>query len=56
MKELQSLKQWVKDYEKASSLCEDLEVLFEYFKSNEISEIELSSHFKKCKLPHYLFF
>ncbi|SUZ84019.1 uncharacterized protein METZ01_LOCUS36873 [marine metagenome] len=48
MKELQSLKQWVKDYEKASSLCEDLEVLFEYFKSNEISEIELSSHFKKC--------
>ena len=48
MKELQSLKQWVKDYEKASSLCEDLEVLFEYFKSNEISEIELSSHFNKC--------
>ena len=24
MKELQSLKQWVKDYEKANSLCEDL--------------------------------
>ena len=48
MKELQSLKQWVKDYEKASSLCEDLEVLFEYFKSNEISESELSSHFNKC--------
>ena len=48
MKELQSLKQWVKDYEKASSLCEDLEVLFEYFKSNEISETELSSHFNKC--------
>ena len=48
MKEIQSLKQWVKDYEKASSLCEDLEVLFEYFKSNEISETELSSHFNKC--------
>jgi len=48
MKELQSLKQWVKDYEKANLLCEDLEVLFEYFKSNEISEIELTSHFKKC--------
>ena len=48
MKEIQSLKQWVKDYEKASLLCEDLEVLFEYFKSNEISEIELTSHFKKC--------
>ena len=48
MKELQSLKQWIKDYEKANSLCEDLEVLFEYFKSNEISETELSSHFNKC--------
>ena len=48
MKELQSLKQWVKDFEKANSLCEDLEVLFEYFKSNEISETELSSHFNKC--------
>ena len=48
MKEIQSLKQWVKDYEKASSLYEDLEVLFEYFKSNEISETELSSHFNKC--------
>tara|TARA_B100001175_G_scaffold71911_1_gene59699 strand:+ start:1905 stop:2828 length:924 start_codon:yes stop_codon:yes gene_type:complete len=48
MKELQSLKQWVKDYEKANSLCEDLEVLYEYFKSNEISESELNSHFKKC--------
>ena len=48
MKELQSLKQWVKDYEKANSLCEDLEILYEYFKSNEISESELNSHFKKC--------
>ena len=48
MKELQSLKQWVEDYEKANSLCEDLEILYEYFKSNEISESELNSHFKKC--------
>jgi|TARA_B110000305_G_scaffold6472_1_gene6294 peptide chain release factor 2 len=48
MKELQSLKQWIKDYEKAKSLSEDLEILFEYYKSQEISENELSSHFKKC--------
>ena len=34
MKELQSLKQWVKDYEKAKSLTGG-EVLFEYFKDGE---------------------
>ena len=48
MKELQSLKQWVKDYEKAKSLTEDLEVLFEYFKEGETSEEELNSHFILC--------
>jgi len=48
MKELQSLKQWVKDYEKAKSLIEDLEVLFEYFKDGETSEKELNSHFILC--------
>ena len=29
MKELQSLKQWVRDYKKAVTLCEDLEVLYD---------------------------
>ena len=48
MKELQSLKQWVKDYEKAKSLTEDLEVLFEYFKDGETSEKELNSYFILC--------
>ena len=48
MKELQSLKQWIKDYEKAKSLCEELEILYDYFKSEEISENELNMHFKKC--------
>ena len=48
MKEIQSLKQWIKDYDKAQTLCDDLEVLYDYFKSNEISENELNTHFKKC--------
>ena len=48
MKELKSLKQWVKDYEKAKSLTEDLEVLFEYFKDGETSEKELNSYFILC--------
>ena len=45
MKELQSLKQWVKDYKTAVSLCEDLEILFEYFKEGDIKEKELEKHF-----------
>ena len=49
MTELQSLKQWVKDYKKAVALCEDLEVLFEYFKEGEIEEKEIEKHFVKCK-------
>ncbi|MGY8945483.1 MAG: peptide chain release factor 2 [Flavobacteriales bacterium] len=49
MKELQLLKQWVKDYERAKSLTDDLEVLFEYFKEGETSEEELNSHFILCK-------
>lgn len=48
MKELQSLKQWIKDYEKARSLCDDLEVLYDYYKSEEISEIELIYHYQTC--------
>ena len=46
MKEIQSLKQWVSDYELAKSYCDELEVLYDYFKSNEISEKELTDHFK----------
>ena len=49
MKELQSLKQWVKDYKKAVTLCEDLEILYDYFKEGDVEEKELVSHFRNCK-------
>ena len=49
MKELQSLKQWVKDYEKAKSLTDDLEILFEYFKEGEIEENEINIQYTQCK-------
>ena len=49
MKELQSLKQWVKDYKKAVTLCEDLEILYEYFKEGDVVEKELENHFTQCK-------
>ena len=37
MRELRSTKQWITDYEKATQLVEDLEVLLDFFKSNEVS-------------------
>ena len=49
MKELQSLKQWVKDYKKAVTLCEDLEILYDYYKDGDVEEKELVSHFRNCK-------
>ena len=49
MKELQSLKQWVKDYDKAKLLSDDLEILFEYFKESEIEENEINIQYTHCK-------
>ena len=46
MRELRSTKQWITDYEKAIQLVEDLEVLLDFFKSNEVSESELKRHFE----------
>ena len=46
MRELRSAKQWITDFEKAKLLVEELEVLLEFFKSNEIDEAELKRHFE----------
>jgi peptide chain release factor 2 len=46
MRELRSTKQWINDYEKATQLVEDLEVLLEFFKSDEVDEAELKRHFE----------
>ena len=49
MKELQDLKQWVKDYEKAKSLTDDLEILFDYFKEGEVNDEEINIQYIQCK-------
>ena len=49
MKELQGLKQWVKDYEKAKSLTDDLEILFDYFKEGEANDEEINIQYIQCK-------
>jgi peptide chain release factor 2 len=46
MRELRSTKQWINDYEKATQLVEDLEVLLEFFKSDEVDDAELKRHFE----------
>ncbi|MFL2572772.1 MAG: peptide chain release factor 2 [Flavobacteriaceae bacterium] len=46
MRELRSAKQWITDFKKANLLVEELEVLLEFFKSNEIDEAELKRHFE----------
>ena len=47
MIEIRSLKKWINDYELIKSNIDDLEVLFEYYKSDEISEEELTEHWRK---------
>ncbi len=48
MKQIQSRKDWVDDYEAAESLIADLEVLFEFQKEGEVSREEVEKHYKKC--------
>lgn len=48
MKQIQSRKDWVEDYEAAESLIADLEVLLEFQKEGEVSPDEVEKHYEKC--------
>ncbi len=45
MKELNSLKSWIKEYEEVTNAVEDLEVLFDFHKEGEASEEELDEQY-----------
>ena len=47
MKRLQTQKNWVRDFEEASRLIGDLEVLMEFYRQEEVSEEELVEQFEK---------
>ncbi len=47
LKSLRFKKNWVKDYNTSVSLSEDLVILYDYFKENEIDEAEIQEHFDK---------
>ena len=50
LKKIKSLKDWVIGYNLTKSLCDELEITFEYFKVNEVSEKELLKIYNKCKI------
>ncbi len=47
MKVLRTQKKWVADYNQAKELCEDLEVLYEFYKAGEAQEKEVESSHQK---------
>ncbi|WP_405605279.1 peptide chain release factor 2 [Polaribacter sp. Asnod1-A03] len=47
MKELRFKKKWVEDYNKAISLNEDINVLYEFYKEGEVEENEIGEQFEK---------
>lgn len=49
MQSLRSKKKWIEDFEKSKSLTEDLEVLYEFYKAEEVSLEELESQFEKAQ-------
>ena len=49
LKKIKLLKDWVDDYNNAHSLCDELEITYDYFKNNDVSEEELAKSFEKAK-------
>ncbi|KZS42660.1 peptide chain release factor 2 [Aquimarina aggregata] len=49
MRTLNAEKKWVSDYEKADSLVEDLEVLYEFYKEGDATETEVSERYEETK-------
>jgi peptide chain release factor 2 len=48
MQQIDAKKQWVKDFEQAASLTEDLEVLFEFYKEGDAEEADVLSRHEKA--------
>jgi len=49
MKQLRTLKKWVEDYEKATSLTEEVEILHEFFKDGEGTQENVDNAFSKAE-------
>jgi peptide chain release factor 2 len=49
MKQIQARKGWTTSYENLDKLIQDLEVLYEFFSADEVSEEEIKAEFNKAK-------
>ena len=49
MKSLREKKQWIKDYDTAQALVEDLEVIYEFFKEEEATAEDVSNRYELAK-------
>ncbi|EAZ79215.1 peptide chain release factor 2 [Algoriphagus machipongonensis] len=49
MKQIQARKTWTTSYENLEKAIEDLEVLYEFYSADEVSEEEMSREFEKAK-------
>ncbi len=49
MKSIQSKKKWIADYEQAQEALEELQILYDFFKSKEATEAEVVSQFEKTR-------
>ena len=47
MKQIQSKKGWTAPYEKVETSLQDLEVLFDFYSMDEVSEEEMKDEYKK---------
>ena len=48
VKDIQRLKKWVHYYKKLKTLVDELDILYDFFKSKELSSDELNSHYLNC--------
>ncbi len=48
MKQIQAKKSWTNQYEKVETSIQDLEVLFDFYSMDEVSEEEMKSEYKKA--------
>ena len=46
MKSLREKKQWIKDYDTAQALVEDLEVIYEFFKEEEATAEDVTNRYE----------
>ncbi len=48
LKKINDVKKWIVEYDSVSAKVDDLEVMYDFFKSGDISEPEMDAEYEKC--------